>query len=141
MSPVGTYDETIGSNHRPDNCFRISAAGAVNYLDGYSIELAAKSSAVSWGSKVDWDEDPFDGLKCDSMTVMATEAMDVSICDMFEAEVNQALAGGWGGRSGAVGVTIDDAELEREQCRQARHVDGGCPGCFRRSVLDTLVRR
>ncbi len=72
-APTGRNDRSP----KPDNCFRLSAAGAVNYLDGYGIELAAKGSAVTWGSKVDWDEDPFEDLKCDSMTFMATEAMDV----------------------------------------------------------------
>ncbi len=90
------YGETIGQNHRPANCFRIVADGA-NYLGGYSIEVAAKDSAVAWGS-VEWDEidDPFEDLTCDSMDLMATDSMAMSVCDLFEDEVDQALAGGWG---------------------------------------------
>ncbi|MXW36638.1 MAG: hypothetical protein F4Z65_00005 [Acidobacteria bacterium] len=90
------YGETIGANHRPANCFRIVADGA-NYLGGYSITVAAKDSEVKWGS-VEWDEidDPFEDLTCDSMSFMATDSMDMSVCDMFEDEVDQALAGGWG---------------------------------------------
>ena len=88
------YSETIGENHRPDNCFRIVANGA-NYLGGYSIEVAAKDSAVTWGS-VDWEDDPFEDLTCDSMSLMATDAMDTDVCSLFEDEVDQALAGGWG---------------------------------------------
>jgi len=90
------YGETIGQNHRPANCFRIVADGA-NYLGGYSITVAAKDSEVKWGS-VEWDEidDPFEDLTCDSMSFMATDSMDMSVCDMFQDEVNQALAGGWG---------------------------------------------
>ena len=90
------YGETIGQNHRPANCFRVVADGA-NYLDGYSIEVAAKDSAVAWGS-VEWEDDPFEDLTCDSMDFMATEAMAMSVCDLFEDEVDQALAGGWGGQ-------------------------------------------
>ncbi|MYE44334.1 MAG: hypothetical protein F4X79_09975 [Acidobacteria bacterium] len=90
------YGETIGQNHRPANCFRVVADGA-NYLAGYSIEVAAKDSEVKWGS-VEWDEidDPFEDLTCDAMTFMATDSMAMSVCDMFEDEVDQALAGGWG---------------------------------------------
>ncbi len=88
------YSETIGENHKPDNCFRIVADGA-NYLGGYSIEFAAKDSAVTWGS-VDWEDDPFEDLTCDSMDVMATDAMETDVCSLFEDEVDQALAGGWG---------------------------------------------
>ena len=88
------YGETIGANHRPANCFRIVADGA-NYLGGYSIDVAAKDSAVAWGM-VEWEDDPFEDLTCDATSFTATDAMDMGVCDLFEDEVDQALAGGWG---------------------------------------------
>ncbi len=103
-----TYDETIGGNHRPDTCFRIRVVGdasanspsLANYLSGYSVEVAAEDSAVSWGD-VDWEDNPFvdengDDLECESMTFEAADMVDV--CDMFTAEVDQALSAGWGPR-------------------------------------------
>ncbi|MXW38203.1 MAG: hypothetical protein F4Z65_08075 [Acidobacteria bacterium] len=94
-----SYGETIGQNHRPANCFRVVADGA-NYLDGYSIEVAAKDSEVMWGM-VEWEDNPFvdaegEDLTCDPMEFMATDAMAMSVCDLFEDEVDQALDGGWG---------------------------------------------
>ena len=93
------YGETIGQNHRPASCFRVVADGA-NYLDGYSIEVAAKDSDVMWGM-VEWEDNPFvdaegEDLTCDSMSFMATDAISMSVCDLFMDEVDQALAGGWG---------------------------------------------
>ena len=70
----------------PESCFRI--VGTPDYLSGYSIEAAAKGSAVAWGS-VEWEDDPFDGLTCDSVTFMASEQVD--ICALFEDEVDYAL--------------------------------------------------
>ena len=98
-----TYDETIGGNHKPDSCFRVRVVGDAsantprleNYLSGYMVEVAAKDSAVSWGD-VDWEEDPFEDLECEKMTFMAADQVDV--CAMFEDEVDQALAAGWGPR-------------------------------------------
>ena len=105
----GTYDDTIGSNHRPDNCFRVRVAGDAasnspklqNYLAGYSVEVAAKDSEVAWGD-VDWEDNPFEDLKCESKTFVASEQVDV--CAMFEDEVDQALSAGWGGSKGTVSL-------------------------------------
>ena len=74
---------------KPESCFRI--LGTPDYLSGYSIEVAAKGSAVAWGS-VQWDDDPFEDLTCDSVTFMAAEQVDV--CAMFEDEVDYALTEG-----------------------------------------------
>ena len=98
---VGTYAETVGANHRPDNCFRVRVGGDAtaknpklsNYLDGYRVEVAAADSEVAWG-KVEWDPDPFEDLECESMTFVAADQIDV--CAMFEEEVDQAVAAGWG---------------------------------------------
>ena len=73
----------------PESCFRI--IGSPDYLSGYSIEVEAKGSAVAWGS-VEWEEDPFEGLTCESMTFIASEQVD--ICAMFEEEVDYALEKG-----------------------------------------------
>ena len=70
----------------PESCFRI--IGSPDYLSGYSIEVSATDAAVAWGS-VEWEEDPFEGLTCDSMTFMASEQVD--ICVLFEDEVEYAL--------------------------------------------------
>ena len=50
---------------------------------------------------VEWEDNPFvdaegEDLTCDSMSFMATDAMEASVCDLFADEVDQALAGGWG---------------------------------------------
>ena len=103
-----SYAETIGANHRPDSCFRLTAVGGVNYLSGYSVELAAKDSEVSWGD-VDWEDEPFADLECNSVTFVASDMVDV--CDMFEAEVDQAYGTyGWGGRFSVVNVELGDAD-------------------------------
>ena len=83
-----------GSN---EGCFRLRVVGsgssAANYLSGYSLELSPKDAGVTWGN-VDWDPNPFKDLKCDSMTMMVADEVDV--CAMFEAEVDYALRGkGW----------------------------------------------
>ena len=94
--PDSDYNPANLSVTLPDECFRISANG-VNYLADYSVELAAVGSAVSWGS-VDWGEgedNPFDGLSCETMTVAAADEVDV--CALFEDEVDRALEAGWGG--------------------------------------------
>ena len=62
--------------------------GSPDYLSGYSIEVSANDSAVAWGS-VEWEDDPFEGLTCDFVTVMAAEQVD--ICALFEDEVDYAL--------------------------------------------------
>ncbi|MYC48682.1 MAG: fibronectin type III domain-containing protein [Synechococcus sp. SB0662_bin_14] len=125
----GTYDDTIGSNHRPQNCFRISAAGGVNYLDGYGLEFEAKDSEVSWG-EVGWEQ--FDDLECDPMTVMAMDSVETSVCDLFAAEVDQALDGGWGGSKGTVTVAIgadgEDAQGGNAITGKVRMWTVGVPG-------------
>ncbi len=83
-----------GSNQ---GCFRLRVVGtgdaAANYLSGYSLELSPKDAGVSWGD-VAWDPNPFKDLKCDSMTMMVSDEVDV--CTMFEDEVDYALRGdGW----------------------------------------------
>ena len=117
---TSTYGDTIGANHRPDTCFRLIArmeqrtsngrdiTVPVNYLEGYGIELQPVNPGVGWG-EIAWDE--FEDLECDSMTFMATEVMDMDICDMFEAEVDGALAKGWGGRHGTVNHAVADGLL------------------------------
>ena len=111
--PVGTYAETVGANHRPDNCFRVRVVGDAtaknpklsNYLDGYSVEVAAADSEVAWG-KVEWDPDPFKDLECEPMTFMAADQID--ICAMFEDEVDQALAEGWRSIGSDFGDSLGD---------------------------------
>ena len=122
---TGSYADTIGSNHRPVNCFRIVAAGGTNYLDGYSVEVSAKGSAVTWGS-VEWENDPFEDLTCESMTVMAADQVDV--CEMFEAEVDQALAGGWGGSKGTVTVVPGDGKSGNPFATELMSWTVGVPG-------------
>ena len=81
---------------KPEECFRVNTLGdtktGTNYLDGYSIELAAKGSSVSWG-EISWDQ--FKDLKCESKTYAATDL--VNVCDLFEEEVDMALEKDWGG--------------------------------------------
>ena len=104
-----SYAETIGANHRPDTCFRVQVEGNAaagtpklsNYFGGYSVEVAAADSEVAWG-KVEWEDEPFADLECESMTFVAADQVDV--CAMFEDEVDQALSGKWGGSKGTVGV-------------------------------------
>ena len=102
------YNSANLSVTKPDNCFRIGA-NKINYLADYAIELAAKGSAVSWGS-VDWEahfgeegDNPFMDmdmpLACD--TVMVAAADEVDVCSLFEEEVDRALDAGWGGTRGA----------------------------------------
>ena len=97
------YDDPRSDLHKPDSCFRVTAAGdsktGVNYLGGYSIEFAAKDSGVSWG-KVAWDPNPFKDLKCENMSYMATEVMEADVCELFGAEVDRAMAEKWGGSKG-----------------------------------------
>ena len=99
-----TYD--AGSiTDRPEGCFRLIGPGAMgranaktgapngpDYLSGYSLELAAVGAGVSWG-RVDWDPDPFKDLKCESVSMMVSDEVD--ICGMFEEEVDYAIGEGW----------------------------------------------
>ena len=97
------YSNPIAGLHQPDSCFRVTAAGntksGIDYLGGYSIELAAKNSGVSWG-KVAWDPNPFKDLKCESQTFMATDVIETDVCDLFNEEVDAAMAKMWGGKDG-----------------------------------------
>ena len=99
------YTDPRSGLHKPDSCFRAVSAGSTtsgtDYYGGYSIELTAKDSGVSWG-KVVWSSDtnPFKGLKCESMTFMATDVAEVDVCDLFEDDVDAAMAAGWGGSRG-----------------------------------------
>ena len=86
-----TARNTRGGLDKPDNCFRI--VGKPDYLSGYTIEVAAKGSGVTWGS-VSWEDDPFEELECPSVTMAAADEVDV--CALFEDEVDQATAEGWG---------------------------------------------
>ena len=103
---VGTYTDRVTALHRPDGCFRISTANPdnsastpdANYFGGYSIELTPKGADVGWGSEVQWEEDPFEDLECESKMFSASEMVDV--CELFEEEVDEALADPWGGTRG-----------------------------------------
>ena len=88
---------------RPEGCFRLIGPGAMgrqdkmapdgpDYLSGYSLILSAKGGGVSWG-RVEWEEDPFEDLTCDTMTIMVADHVDV--CSMFEDEVDYAIGDGW----------------------------------------------
>ena len=111
----GTYADTVGANHRPDECYRVRVVGNAsanspklqNYLDGYSVEVAATDSEVAWGD-VDWETNPFEDLECESMTFSIGDMVDV--CEMFEDEVDQALDGGWGGSKGTVGIATTEPD-------------------------------
>ena len=88
---------------KPDNCFRLEGPGAnekatatkkgPDFLSGYTLELEPEGADVAWGSEVEWDEDPFEDLTCDSMTVNVADELDV--CSMFEEEVADATEGAW----------------------------------------------
>ena len=84
---------TASALDMPEQCFRVNTRGSTktNYLGGYSIELAAKNSSVMWG-KIAWEA--FEDLTCDSKTFAAADEVDV--CDLFEDEVDAALAKKWG---------------------------------------------
>ena len=89
--PPSDYNRSNTSVTLPDGCFRTSVT-AVNVLADYAIEIAPKGADVSWGS-VSWEEDPFDGLSCESMMIAASDYVDV--CDLFEEEVDRAVSAGW----------------------------------------------
>ncbi len=109
-----TYASTIGSNQQPDECFRVAAA----HLEGYSVEVAAKDSEVSWG-KVDWADDPFADLECEKVTFAVTDQVDV--CSMFEEEVDHALSDGWGKGSGR-SVDVNLVAESSDGANNARNV-------------------
>ena len=111
-----------GGLDKPDNCFRI--VGDPDYLGGYTVETSAKGSAVTWGS-VEWEDDPFEDLTCDSMTFVTMAQVDV--CALFDTEVDQALGEGWLDPtftySGTDGTDTIMVELQAE-------VDGASPYRF-----------
>ena len=108
----GVYADLRSSVHRPDNCFRIVTADADNnsktpdpdWLGAYTIKVAPKGANLDWGSKVDWEEDPFKDHTCKGMTFTATEEMEVDVCELFQEEVATALEGGWAGSKGTGSV-------------------------------------
>ena len=109
------YSELVTAVHKPDGCFRISTMGSAtsgaNYLSGYSLELTPKGADVGWGSNVQWEEDPFKDLECESKMYNASEMVDV--CALFEEEVDDALAAGWGGSRGTtVGSVVLNGRSE-----------------------------
>ncbi|MDE3263056.1 MAG: hypothetical protein OYL41_13850 [Acidobacteriota bacterium] len=88
---------------RPANCFRLVGSGAAgkataktrgpDYLSGYTLELVPKGAGVDWGSKVEWENDPFEDLTCDSMMVDVADHLDV--CSLFSAEVAEVAGKDW----------------------------------------------
>ncbi len=103
-TPIAYGGVKRGDVHRPDECFRIRAdAGhhvpgidgtdpVINYLDGYRVEVSPKDR-ILWG-KVGWKEGPLKDLKCAPVSFAAADQVD--ICELFEEEVDHALATGWG---------------------------------------------
>ena len=96
------YGTGRGALFMPQGCFRLVSPNAVgtvkdgpNYLEGYSLEISPVGGDVSWGSSVDWEEDPFEDLTCDSMMMdVADHLTTVDICAMFDEEVDAAV-GDW----------------------------------------------
>ena len=90
------YDMERGGHFKPDGCFRFLGPGpadkAPDYLSGYTLDISPADIGVAWGN-VDWEDDPFEGLECESMSVTVSDHVDV--CDMFDAEVSYATGGGW----------------------------------------------
>ena len=90
------YDMDRGGHFKPDGCFRFIGPGpgknSSDYLSGYTLDISPADIGVAWGNVV-WDDDPFEGLECESMSVTVSDHVDV--CDMFEAEVSYATGDGW----------------------------------------------
>jgi len=100
---------SVSGMQRPDECFRVSTMGSAtsgaNYFGGYSLELTPKGADVGWGSEVQWEEDPFEDLECESKMYSASEMVDV--CELFEEEVDAALGSPWAGSRGtSVGFVV-----------------------------------
>ena len=120
-----TYAELRSSLHRPDGCFRIVAADRdnnsktpdPNWLAAYTLELAPKDADVDWGSKVNWEEDPFEDFTCESRMFSAMESMEADVCELFEEEVAMALDAGWAGSKGTtvhfqnLSADLDDSPI------------------------------
>ena len=102
------YTNAVSGLRKPDECFRISTMGSdtsgANYYGGYSIELTPKGADVGWGSEVQWEEDPFEDLECESKMFNASEMVDV--CELFEEEVDAALRSPWAGSRGTTVSTV-----------------------------------
>ena len=143
-----TYD--MGDiTDRPEGCFRLVGPGAMgradsktgapngpDYLSGYSLKLTPSGAGVAWG-RVDWDDDPFEDLTCDSMTMMVADEVD--ICGMFEDEVDYAIGEGWepevvfgaAGDANANQVVMWRAPAEMSGTNAA---DGGTEGKYFKTV-------
>ncbi len=99
---MGRYDQ--GSlTDKPKGCFRLRGPGAgrtdndpgkgADYLSGWTIELSPVDGDVTWG-RVDWEDDPFEELTCgDADPIVVADHVD--ICEMFDAEVDNATGKGW----------------------------------------------
>ena len=112
-----------------------------HYLDGYRVEVAAADSEVAWG-KVEWDPDPFEDLECESMTFVAADQIDV--CAMFEDEVDQATAAGWGVSdpvTGARGGRVGLYSSTRESAGNADSTNGSVLYAWTALVTDAKPDR
>ncbi len=125
-----------GDVYRPDECFRIRAdseAGnlsvdgpgiVVDYLDGYSVEVSPKDPVI-WG-KVAWKEGPLKDMKCAPMTFAAADQVD--ICELFEEEVDHALATDWGNvklhARDRAGASVSDSTATSINAQDGGHVLG-----------------
>ena len=95
----GADRPALGKPVRPANCFALLTDALYtaaddnrraevdwnDYVPSYRLRVTP-SSAVSWiGSRVSWGkDDPFAGLKCESVTIEAAEQLEV--CDDFQEE-------------------------------------------------------
>ena len=86
-----SYGTVSNDTLKPRGCFRLHATE--DFISEYELTLTPKGAGVTWGdSEVEWTENPFKDLKCDSVSVMASDHVD--ICAMFEEEVQAALVKG-----------------------------------------------
>ena len=87
---------SASSTFEPDECFRFLGSGGEDpdYLAGYSLEISPVDAGVVWeGSAVN---EMFEDHECESVTMMASDHLaSMDICDMFDAEVDQAIDGDW----------------------------------------------
>ena len=91
--PSSAYGRRSSEIREPRECFRVHTKR--DYISNYELTLEPTGAGVSWGS-ISWDA--FDGLTCGEQTVDAATMLS-NVCDLFEAEVDQAHA--------ATKVTID----------------------------------
>ena len=103
----GADRPALGKPVRPANCFALLTDALYtaaddnrraevdwnDYVPSYRLRVTP-SSAVSWiGSRVSWGkDDPFAGLKCESVTIEAAEQLEV--CDDFQAEAKSYWGSG-----------------------------------------------